>query len=94
MQATIGVWSPTVLGVKHHNVPASPLVNIIRQLFKESLENRFMHPSKKAHPLFSKEVVAKGALKSSPTYLFLSSCCYVKQEASKKQHCARGETNK
>ena len=28
MQATIGVWSPTVLGVKLHSVPASLLVNM------------------------------------------------------------------
>ena len=29
-----------------------------------------------------------------PTYLCHSTCCYVKQEAPKKQHCARGGTNK
>ena len=29
MQATIGVWSPTVLGVKLHSVPASPLVGTL-----------------------------------------------------------------
>ena len=33
------------------------------------------------------------SLESMPTYLCHSTSCYIKQEALKKQHCAKGGTN-
>ena len=47
MQVTIGVWSPTVLGVKLHTVPGSLLVRIdtVVMLDKVSLLGAVSVPS-------------------------------------------------
>ena len=53
-------------------------------------------PSKIRPPPYFEWSCCKGcsSLESTPTQLCCSTCCYVKQEATKKQHCARGGTNK
>ena len=41
MRATIGVWSPTLLGVKLHTVPASLLVSLMYCHCKQQALNQF-----------------------------------------------------